>query len=135
MSGELQLRRRGEAALEGLAAIALTLLIGAVGALVLAALALGVLLSVLWIGLPLVIGALAAFQALAELHRRQANRLIRAHLPPLPPPERRGDSLWRRCLAALSDRRRWRGVGLVVLRPPGCAGLLIPARGPIPPPA
>ena len=131
MSGELQLRRRGEAAAEGLAAIALTLMVGVTGALVLAALVLGVLLSIVWIGLPLVMGALAAFQALGELHRRQANRLIRAHLPPLPAPERRGDSLWRRCLYALSDRRRWRVIGLVVLDLPVGAGLLIAAVAPI----
>jgi len=121
---DLRLRRRGEVALEGLAAIALTLLVGVLGALVGAALIVGVVLSVLWIGLPIVVAALAAFQALAELHRRQANRLIGAHLPPLPPPERRGDSLWRRCANALTDRRRWRVIGLVVLDLPVGAALL-----------
>jgi signal transduction histidine kinase len=128
---ELRLRRRGEAALEGLAAIALTLVLGVLGALVLAALVLGVLLSVVWIGLPLIIAALAAFQALAELHRRQTNRLLGAHLPPLPAPERRGDTMWRRCVNALTDRRRWRVIGLVVLDLPVGAALLAAALLPI----
>jgi signal transduction histidine kinase len=127
----LQFHRRVEAAFEGLAAIASTVVIGAVGALVIVALALGVLLSLIWIGLPLVIGALAACQALAEAHRRQANRLLNAHLPPLPHPERRGDTLWRRSLYALSDRRRWRVVGLVALDLPVGAALLVAALAPI----
>src|SRR5215210_7166374 len=107
----LLLRRRIEVAGEGFAAVAGTLVVGVAGALVIAALVLGMVLSVVWIGLPLVIAALAACQALAETHRRQANRLLAAHLPPLPAPERRGETLWRRSLHALSDRRRWRAVG------------------------
>jgi len=126
-----QLRRRMEVALEGLAAIVGTLMVGVVGALVFAALALGVLLSIVWIGLPLVIGALAACQTLAEVHRRQANRLLGAHLPPLPEPERRGETLWRRSLHALSDRRRWRVVALVALDLPVGAALLVAAVVPI----
>jgi signal transduction histidine kinase len=122
---ELRLRRRVEVALEGLAAIAMTLLTGALGALVAGALVVGVVLSLLWIGLPMVIGALAAFQALAELHRRHANRLTGAHLPPLPPPERRGDTLALRSVNALTDRRRWRVIGLVVLDLPVGAVLLL----------
>jgi signal transduction histidine kinase len=121
---ELRLGHRAEVALEGLAAIALTLLIGVLGALVAGALIVGIVLSILWIGLPIIIAALAAFQALAELHRRQANRLIGAHLPPLPPPERRGETLPRRCVNALTDRRRWRVIGLVVLDLPVGATLL-----------
>ncbi len=127
----LRLRRRVEVALQGLAAVAGTLLIGAVGALVIGTLVLGVLLSVLWIGLPLVIGALAACQTLAEIHRRQANRLLAAHLPALPETERRGGSMLRRCRHALTDRRRWRVVGLVALDLPVGAVLLAIALVPI----
>jgi signal transduction histidine kinase len=129
--GPLKLRRRLEVAFTGLAAIAGTAVIGALGALVLGALALGVAFSLVWIGLPLVIAALAACQALAEVHRRQANRLLGAHLPALPPPERRGDTLWRRAFHALSDRRRWRVVALVALDlPVGCA-LLVAGLAPV----
>jgi signal transduction histidine kinase len=127
----LPTRHRVELAFESLAAIVATLVIGVAGALVLGALALGVLLSVAWIGLPLVIGALAAFQALAETHRRQANRLLGAHLPPLPVPERRGQTLWRRTLHALSDRRRWRIVALAVLDLPVGAAFLLAGVAPI----
>ena len=63
---ELRLGHRAEVALEGLAAIALTLLIGVLGALVAGALIVGIVLSILWIGLPIIIAALAAFQALSS---------------------------------------------------------------------
>jgi signal transduction histidine kinase len=127
----LRLRRRVERAGEGLAAILVTLLVGMLGALVIGVLMLGVTLSLVWIGLPLVIAALGACQALAEAHRRQANRLLGAHLPPLPPPERRGDTLWRRSVNALSDRRRWRVIGLVALDLPVGAVLLAVGLAPI----
>ena len=123
----LLLRRRIEVAGEGFAAVAGTLVVGIAGVLVIGALVLGMLLSVIWIGLPLVIASLAACQALAEAHRRQANRLLSAHLPPLPTPERRGETLWRRSLYALSDRRRLRVVGLVALDLPVGAVLLFAA--------
>jgi signal transduction histidine kinase len=127
----LKLRRRLEVAGEGLAAAAGTLAIGVVGALVIAALVLGIVLSLLWIGLPLVLAALAACQTLAEVHRRQANRLLGAHLPPLPTPERRGGTLWRRTLHALSDRRRLKVVGLVALDLPVGAVLVTAALIPM----
>jgi signal transduction histidine kinase len=127
----LLLRRRIEVAGEGFAAVAGTFAIGVAGALVIAALVLGVLLSVVWIGLPLVLASLAACQTLAETHRRQANRLLSAHLPPLPTPERRDESLWRRSLHALSDRRRLRVVGLVALDLPVGAVLVAAALAPM----
>ena len=127
----MKLGRRVRAALEGLAAIAGMLVIGAAGTLVVGVLVLGVLLSLVWIGLPLVIGALAACQTLAEVHRRQANRLLAAHLPALPEPERRGGSLARRCLHALADRRRWPVVALVALDLPVAVVLLAVALVPI----
>ena len=92
---------------------------------------LGIVLSVVWIGLPLVLAALAACQTLAETHRRQANRLLSAHLPPLPVPERRGETLWRRALHALSDRRRLKVVGLVALDLPVGAVLVAAALVPM----
>ncbi len=128
---QLLLRRRVEVAGEGFAAVAGTLAIGVAGVLVIGALVLGMVLSLIWIGLPLVIAALGACQTLAETHRRQANRLLAAHLPPLPVPERRGDTLWRRCLYALSDRRRWKVIGLVALDLPVGAVLLAAAIAPM----
>ena len=127
----LLLRRRIEVAGEGFAAVAGTLAVGAAGALVIGALVLGMVLSVVWIGLPLVIAALTACQVLAETHRRQANRLLGAHLPPLPAPERRGETLWRRSVHAMSDRRRLKVVGLVALDLPVGAVLLLAAIVPM----
>ena len=95
--------------------------------MLLALLAAGLVLSVVWIGLPLVLAALAGCQALAEAHRRQANRLLNAHLSSLPAPERRGgESLWRRCPHALGDRRRWRVLALAALDLPVAVVLLAP---------
>ncbi|MEA2310690.1 MAG: hypothetical protein QOE28_658 [Solirubrobacteraceae bacterium] len=132
MTAPLMLRRRVERAIESLAAMAGTLGLGALGALVIGALALGVLLSAVWIGLPLVLAGLAACRAIAEAHRRQANRLLDAHLPPLEPSERRsGGSLWRRTTHALADRRRWRIVALVFLDLPVGAVLLMAGVAPM----
>ena len=130
--GSLRLRRRVEYASEGFAAIVATLVLGVAGAVMIAALAISVVLSLVWIGLPLLLGALAACQWLAEAHRRQANRLLNAHLPPLPAPDRRShEALWRRALRALSDRRRWRVLALVALDLPVGAVLLLAAVAPI----
>ena len=49
-------------------------------------LVLGVLLAPLWIGLPLLAGTARLAWRLAEGERRQANRLLETHLPPVSPP-------------------------------------------------
>jgi hypothetical protein len=49
-------------------------------------LALGVVLAPLWIGLPLLVGTARLTWRLAEGERRQANRLLASHIPPVPPP-------------------------------------------------
>jgi signal transduction histidine kinase len=49
-------------------------------------LVLGVLLTPLWIGLPLLAGTARLAWRLAEGERRQANRLLETHLPPVSPP-------------------------------------------------
>ena len=86
------------------------LLIG--GGLVLSA-----VLSLLWIGLPLLalVGTLA--WRLAEEERRQANRLLDAHLPPLPrrAPAREG---WRRGLEETGRGPFWRALAMLLLRAP-----------------
>jgi signal transduction histidine kinase len=128
----MRLRRRIEVASEGFAAIVATLALGVVGILLLGLLTVGIVLSAVWIGLPIVLAALAGCQALAEAHRRQANRLLNAHLSSLPAPERRaGDSAWRRCAYALGDRRRWRVLALAGLNLPVAVVLLAVALAPI----
>jgi len=127
----LDLARRLEHAGEALSSLLTSLVIGLLGAAVLVLLAVGVLLSVVWVGTALVMGAMAAFQWLANSERRQANRLLGAHIPPLAAPERRGGSLSRRALHAITDRRRWRVIGLVVLKLPIAIVLLAVALAPL----
>ena len=49
-------------------------------------LVLGVVLAPLWIGLPILAGTIRLTWRLAEGERRQANRLLATHLPPVPRP-------------------------------------------------
>ena len=44
------------------------------------------MLSVVWIGVPLLLGAVAACRRIAEHDRRAANALLDAHIPPLARP-------------------------------------------------
>ena len=87
-------------------------------ALTAAALVLGAALSAIWIGLPLVLAAVAVCARLAELERRQANRLLNAHIPPLPAPAQHEGTMWRRALASLTDREGWRVLAFVAIKAP-----------------
>src|SRR6201991_5297139 len=51
---------------------------------------LGFVLAPLWVGLPLLTGTARLTWRLAEGERRQANRLLEAHLPPVVAPTRGG---------------------------------------------
>lgn len=123
--------RRLEQAGQALASVIASLGIGLLGAVLLVVLVLGALLSVLWIGLPLIVAATGAFRWLADLDRRQANRLLNAHIPPMEALERREGTMGRRALQALLDPRRWRVVALVVLKLPFAAAMLAAALTPI----
>src|SRR5215217_7095129 len=48
-------------------------------------LVLGVVLAPLWVGLPILAGSAQLTWRLAEGERRQANRLLETHLPPVEP--------------------------------------------------
>jgi signal transduction histidine kinase len=119
------LLRRLRHAAAALAYIGISLPLAAACAAVIAAVVLGAALSVLWIGLPLLLAALAAVQRLAEADRRAANRVLDAHLPPV---RRHGrgarQSLWRRALDALSDRGLRRVVAHCALKLPLAAAAL-----------
>ena len=75
--------RRLRAAIAALEYLVLSLPIGLLCALTTALLVLGAALGAIWIGLPLVLFAVAACARLAEIERRQANRLLDAHIAPL----------------------------------------------------
>ena len=55
---------------------------------------------------------------LAEIERRQANRLLDAHIAPLIPPTHHEGTLWRRAIDTLGDRDNWRVLVLVATKLP-----------------
>ena len=86
---------------------------------------LGAILSLVWIGLPLLSGVTRLVWQLAGGERRHANRWIDAHLPPVPRPPG-GD--WRRILEATGHSPFWRAVAMLLLRlPVALLGLLLVA--------
>ena len=129
MSPGFELPRRLGHAFSGLAYIAISVVLGALSAVAVVALALGALLSLVGIGLPLLLGAVAACRRLAEVDRRVANRLVSAHIAALPPPQRYGGGPWQRARATLSDRQLWGVVALTVLKLPVALAMLAAGVG------
>ena len=86
---------------------------------------LGAVLTIAWIGLPLMAAVTQLAWQLAEGERRQANRLLDAHLPPVPRAPR-GD--WRQVLEATGHSPFWRVLAMLLLRGPiALAGLVLAA--------
>ena len=112
--------RRLRRAVEALEYLVLSLPLGVVCAAAAVLLVLGAALSAIWIGLPVVLFTVAGCARLAELERRQANRLLDAHIPPLTPPAHHEGTLWRRAIATLSDRDNWRMLVLVEIGRASC---------------
>jgi signal transduction histidine kinase len=110
--------RRLRRAVEALEYLVLSLPLGVVCAAAAVLLVLGAALSAIWIGLPVVLFTVAGCARLAELERRQANRLLDAHIPPLTPPAHHEGTLWRRAIATLTDRDNWRMLVLVAIKLP-----------------
>ena len=73
-------------------------------------LVLGVVLSLVCIGLPLLAAVARLAWQLAEGERRQANRLLDAHLPLVPRPPRRALGDWRQTLEESSRAAPYRAV-------------------------
>jgi signal transduction histidine kinase len=76
-------------------------------------LVLGAVLAPLWVGLPILAGTARLAWRLAEGERRQANRLLETHLPPVPPPSARG------VRAQLASKPFWRVAAMLLLKLPG----------------
>jgi signal transduction histidine kinase len=87
----------------------------AAAVLVVGGLAIGGALALVWIGLPLLALVVRIAWRLAEVERRQANRLLDAHLPPVARPAATG---WRRTLEAARSRAFLRAVVLLALKLP-----------------
>jgi signal transduction histidine kinase len=128
--GGLELPRRIECAFRALIYIALGVPLGALGLLTLAGIAIAALLSLAGVGAPLAI-AIREAHRVADLDRRAANRLLDAHIAPLPRRARVAGTPWRRARAALGDRQLWRVAALLALRLPLAAVLLVAAVLPI----
>jgi signal transduction histidine kinase len=75
----------------------------------------GAVLSIAWIGLPLMAAVSRLVWRLAEGERRQANRLLEAHLPPVPRVPR-GE--WREVLEATGYAPFWRALAMLLLKLP-----------------
>jgi signal transduction histidine kinase len=89
-------------------------------------LALGALLTPLWIGLPLLAGTARLAWRLAEGERRRANRLLETHLPPVPRPAPRRDTPARRVREELERGALWRVLAMLLLKlPVALAGLAL----------
>jgi len=131
MTGPLHLGLRVQRAVRALTYLALGVPLGVLGAVAVVALGLGALLSVVWIGVPLLLGAAATCRRLAETDRRFANRLLDAHLAPLRLRAARGGTPWRRSLVELSDASLWRAVAHLALMLPLTALLLVASVAPI----
>ena len=89
---------------------------------------LGAILSPAWIGLPLMAKVARLAWNLAEGERRQANRLLEAHLPPVPRPPR---SDWRGTLEQTGYGAFWRAFALLMLRLPSSLAALALGAAPI----
>jgi hypothetical protein len=86
---------------------------------------LGAVLSIVWIGLPLLAAVARLVWQLAEGERRIANRWLDAHLPPVPRAPR-GD--WHNVLEATGHRPFWRALAMLLLKlPVAVVGLLVAA--------
>jgi signal transduction histidine kinase len=106
--------------------------IALLGVLAVAVLIVGAALSVVGIGLPLLLVAAAACRRLVRLDRRAANRFLSAQVPPMTAARPRpAGSLWRRSLEVLADRGLWRTVGLLALKLPLTAALLVVGIAPV----
>jgi signal transduction histidine kinase len=91
----------------------------------------GAALSVIGIGLPLLLAAAVGCRRLLRLDRRVANRFLGAQIPPPAAGRPTSGSPWRRSLDVLSDRSLWRVVGLLAIKPPLTAALLVVGFAPV----
>jgi signal transduction histidine kinase len=131
LRAELELPRRIERAVRTLTYLALSVPLGVLALLALLAVAIGALLSLTGLGTPALLAAIGAARRVGELDRRAANRLLGAHIAPLPGRARVAGSPWQRARHALSDRQLWRVLALLALKLPLGIALLVLGALPI----
>ena len=127
----LELDRRLERAAGAAAYLVVNVPIALLGRSRVLALVIGAALSVVWIGLPLLLGAAAACRWLVRLDRRAANRFLGTHIPPVPGGVPSAGNPWRRSLDVLSDRVLWRIVAILATKPMLIAVLCVVALVPL----
>ncbi len=126
MIASLALPQRAGRAVQSAAYLAVSVPIALLGALAVALLVVGAILSVVVIGLPLLLAGAAAGRSVVRLDRRAANRFLGAQIPPLPAGGRAlSGSPWRRAVAVLGARGLWRTVGFLALKPLLTAALVV----------
>jgi signal transduction histidine kinase len=114
----LALPQRAGRATMSAAYLAASVPLAVLGLLAVLVLAVGAVLSVVVIGLPLLLVAAAACRRLVQLDRRAANRFLGAQIPPMPTSGRpTAGRPWRRALDVLGDHGLWRTVGILALKP------------------
>jgi len=118
VTGGLDLRRRFVRAARVAAYLLLSVPLALLCALALAALVVCAALSLVWIGLPLLLGVAGVLRALAGLERTLSNRLLVAHVPPIPPRVPRAGSAWRRTVTAFGDPGLRRVLALAAVKLP-----------------
>jgi signal transduction histidine kinase len=91
----------------------------------------GTLLAPLWVGGPILLGTARLAWRLGERERRQANRLLETHLPPVPRPAPRRGSPWQRLQAESGGRLFWRVMAMLGLRLPGALAGVVFAGVPV----
>ncbi len=79
---------------------------------------LGIALSIIWIGVPILFGLMAAARAIGALERRLANSLLGFAITPPPSVRTRGGSPWRQMVDLARARSTWRALGWCLLRLP-----------------
>jgi len=89
-------------------------------------LSVGLGLTIVWVGLPILALVLAGSFGLAALERQLAIHLLGAQVPPMALPAAAGATLWQRARAFLSNPVTWKGVGYLAVKfPLGLASFVL----------
>lgn len=89
-------------------------------------LSVGLGLTIVWVGLPLLALVLTVSFGLAALERQLAIRLLGAQVPPMVPAPAAGANVWRRVRDFLGNPVTWKGMGYLAVKfPLGLASFVV----------
>jgi hypothetical protein len=89
-------------------------------------LSVGLGLTIVWVGLPILALVLAASFGLAALERQLAIRLLGAQVPPMTPRPAAETTIWQRVRAFLANPVTWKGMGYLAVKfPLGLASFVV----------